>query len=472
MKAKTRFTTISMAELAGAIVLALVAVFLTLSAIKDFRLRYNMRKGLIFYGSGQTGSGQAVDCFEACVKVRPENPYPWVMLGKLYTDSKAERAEIVYKSAIEKSKDRSVLAASYVGLGVYSMKRADETGDMGMVEQAKGYFQKVIGQVDPDCAEAYIGMGHAFLRAKPNPDIANAKKYFAMFESRQGLSPTLDGLIDYHIGRGVVYAAEADYEKAKVQFQKAYALGPTWKITLANVAYMEARNLSDPTLDTEKYLKQHADEIEKFLRKLREIWNYDRKEYVLLEEAMYSLNTAYATAWSRHPMPRKDKMEDFNKEAQYLRGDNPAAYLNLAAACIRILKKNPTADETEKMNLKMKARDNLDEAFRKCRLTDAQKLIVLNDKAVIELERGAFVAPDQALGWLEEAAKIAPKDYYVRRNLAIGCSIAKLMDKADDNYRIAIGILESTPPKTMSREEVRMAIEELQAAQERMRSGE
>jgi hypothetical protein len=187
---------------------------------------------------------------------------------------------------------------------------------------------------------------------------------------------------------------------------------------------------------------------------------------------MYSLNTAYATAWSRHPMPRKDKMEDFNKEAQYLRGDNPAAYLNLAAACIRILKKNPTADETEKMNLKMKARDNLDEAFRKCRLTDAQKLIVLNDKAVIELERGAFVAPDQALGWLEEAAKIAPKDYYVRRNLAIGCSIAKLMDKADDNYRIAIGILESTPPKTMSREEVRMAIEELQAAQERMRSGE
>lgn len=146
---------------------------------------------------------EAIQAFEQCLKLSPENEKAADNLGLSYAGSgRPEDAETAYRKAISwQSHLLEQDPGPYLNLGILLVEQ-------NRPEQALEYLQRAL-QISPDDPKAHENLGHAYERLN---QLSNAQSELEKAVAAKPDDPSL------HYVLGQIYKRERLFEKAKAEF--------------------------------------------------------------------------------------------------------------------------------------------------------------------------------------------------------------------------------------------------------------
>ncbi len=310
------FTPLSIAEFCGVLVLGIMGVSFTVSAYRDFKLKYNFDKALVFYASNQAGN--ATDRLTGAISARTMEdwPYPYLLQAKVnVNEGKLEEAQAGFEKLAtvkvgEKNWTRAHQASTKVGLGCIALRRYDDALEKQkpqpkLLDEAKAAFKEA-QSIDEKCLEAGIGLAHVALRAGWDPalgainqDACNLAQAELKKVDAAGLTPTIDGLVDKYMAQGRIAYERQDYSGAELEFRRAFQLQPGWKAPFANVAFMMSRYFSVSGVARLDEMAAKQQEFDEFVQRLESLYNSDTERYAVFKEAMFSFFNSMGYAFCK-----------------------------------------------------------------------------------------------------------------------------------------------------------------------------
>lgn len=393
------FTPISIAELCGVLVLGIMGISFAISAYRDFQMKYNFDKALIFYASNQ--SGNASDRLARAMSARTieEWPYPHLLQAKVnVNDGKLEEAQVVFEKLKEVKVGEhgwtnSHRASVFVGLGCIALRRYDETLDRQksspkLLEEARAAFKEA-QSIDEKCLEAGIGLAHVELRAGWNPveqkisaDACDRAQRELKKVDAAGLTPTIDGLVDKYMAQGRIAYERQDYNGAEVEFRRAFQLQPSWKAPFANVAFMMARYFIVSGVSRLDEMTAKQMEYDEFVQRLETQYNSDTERYAIFKEAMFSFFNSMGYAYLKGF--RLEHGTNCIDRAGAIDNTRPTVAIN-KADIYQFYSESTKFLEEEQLSYAAKARGEWLRAAEQCRATNQprKRMLCLYNRALI-----------------------------------------------------------------------------------------
>ncbi|MDQ7778137.1 MAG: hypothetical protein RDV41_00305 [Planctomycetota bacterium] len=458
MKVKQwRFTTVSAIEFGAAILLGLIALGIGWSAYLDTRLYFNFRTGMRNFGSREWG--KALEKFDNAIRFRPSYRYSHEFQAMINTyQDQLDLAEQTYTEYLERFRNP---VPARIGLAVVAMKRYDATKNRDYLKTAVEHLEAAKA-MDSKCAEVPICFAHiALLEGK----MEDARRCLDEVD-RDKLLPTLDGMVDYHIARGVIAYAKGTPDAgatASREFRRAWHLAPERIIPLANFTYMQGKTLSEGKLIDEfeeQRLNMMAEDI-------KYTYEMDMERNIALRGALYS----FWIGWGlNHYNSRRDVRlaSDRLDHAYMLDPKRPDAVLWKASLHMKESKIQDVRDD--------KRKEHMHEAFKYFHsvtegqvskqwvpdITPELMSTCLNNEAVLtvrtawDVDRGPdSMSLKEASKKLQEALKSAPNDHLLLRNLAVVFDKQRDSENAIFYYRKSLSVKPEQP-------DLEQRIEELQ----------
>ncbi len=393
------FTPISIAELCGVLVLSIMGISFGVSAYRDFKLKYNFDKAIIFYSSNQ--SGNASDRLAGAMSARTaeEWPYPHLLQAKVnVNEGKLEEAQGEFEKLKsvkpgEHGWSKAHQASVYVGLGCIALRRYDDGLEKQkpvpkLLDDAKAAFKEA-QSIDDKCLEAGIGLAHVALRAGWDPTKAMISKEscdLAQGELKKvdaaNLTPTIDGLVDKYMAQGRIAYERQDYSGAELEFRRAFQLQPSWKAPFANVAFMMARYFTVSGVSRLDEMAAKQMEYDEFVQRLESLYNSDTERYAIFKEAMFSFFNSMGYAFCKGY--RNDVGTTYLDRAGAIDNTRPTIAIN-KADIFYYYSESAKYNEQEQLQYANAARGEWLRAAEQCRGTQQprKRMICLYNRAMI-----------------------------------------------------------------------------------------
>lgn len=393
------FTPLSIAELCGVVVLATMGISLGVSAYRDFKLKYNFEKALVYYASNQ--SGNATDRLTTAIAARgiEEWPYPHFLQAKVnVNEGKLEEATALYeKLKTVKPGDnlwtKAHQAACCVGLGCIALRRYDDSLEKQkpnpkLLAEATSAFKEAQA-IDEKCLEAGIGLAHVALRQGWDPETQKISKEACDQAQREltnvektSLTPTIDGLVDKYMAQGRIAYERQDYSGAELEFRRAYQLQPSWKGPFANVAFMMARYFIASGVSRLDEMSAMQQEYDEFVQRLEGLYNSDTERYAVFKEAMFSFFNAMGYAFCKGF--RHEVGFNYLERAGAIDNVRPTAAIN-KADIYYFYSESTKFQEQEQLMHANAARGEWQRAADQCRATNQplKRMLCLYNRAMI-----------------------------------------------------------------------------------------
>ncbi len=395
------FTPISIAELCGFLLLAILGIVFTLSAWKDFRLKINLDRALVFYASNQVGNANERLTAASSARGVEEWPYTMLLTAKMsVNEGKLDEAEQGYEQLKnvkvgENGWTKQHVASIFVGLGCIYLRRYDDSLEAGkpnaqLLEKAKSAFGDAQTN-DDKCLEAGIGLAHVALRrgwdgtttpGKINPDALEIASKELKKVDAAGLTPTIDGLVDKYMAQGRIAFEKEDYSGAELEFRRAFELQPSWKAPFANVAFMMARYFIASGTSRLDEMQAKQQEYDEFVNRLESLYNSDTERYKVFRLAMYSFYNSIGYTFAKGF--RSDAGFNYMDRALSFENQKPTVYINKADVYYYYSRSNKFEEGTQ-INYANCAREQWLHAAEVCRSSNQPKkrFLCLMNKAII-----------------------------------------------------------------------------------------
>lgn len=430
---KVEWTRITILQLAGAGVLALLSVILFWLGFSNWRFKENVTEGYQAYDRGRPKAAKGA--LESALGWRPKDAGSRELLAKILCDE---------GKLDEALKHYAVLAGSgftgpqvHIGMGIISLKEAqaldNPKGVEAKVAEAAAEFGKSAG-----VPEAEIGRGHCeLLLAYKLHDPSHEAKAQAIFSKvrtalqqsrdfRAGI--TRDGLIDYYAGLGKALASgEKPDEGAREAFRASFQYtGLGWALPMANVLALEARRLAQFSGGTEALQKMQG-ELNTLRNQTSVQWRAMKnpEEREELREPWVTFSLALAQAWGR--AGNANEMSNLTRDLQSSSGLEQRLEPLLMEAQLRTelaVREDVTPSAQESAVTRELAAYT--ELLQRLHSDEAQKELrarAVNNIAWALAWRGGYSNNEnlvsQAQQKLTESLRLFPDDYVYNRNMAI-----------------------------------------------------